>query len=199
MSSAILYAIISILLGLVLLLFGVRFMKLTVAVIGFLIGAGLTSALLASSGWDQNIVTLVALAGGITLASIAFWFYEIAITLSMAYFFGNLVYAIALSSQLQHMTALIIAIVVGVIAFVLLRAINIVEMLFAAVTSFQGANAIVVGVYVLLYADKLAVAESNAYAVVITASGLWLIAWIVLAVLGFMYQLSAYKTTTPTT
>jgi len=72
MSSAIIFAIVSIALGLVLLLFGVRFMKLTIAIIGFLIGAGITNTLLTSSGWDPSIITLVAIAGGIAVASVAF-------------------------------------------------------------------------------------------------------------------------------
>lgn len=193
MGSAILYACVSIALGLMLLLFGVRFMKLAVAVVGFLIGAGLTNTLLASSGWNQAVVTIVAIAGGITLASIAFWFYEIAITLSMAYFFGNLAYAVATSANQEHTAAFVIAIAVGVIAFMLLRAIKVVDKIFALITSIQGANAIVLGIYVLLYSDKLAAAQANGYVLVMDASGIWLIGWIVLAILGFIYQISTHK------
>lgn len=195
MGSAIAYACISIALGLVLLLFGVRFMKLTVAVLGFLIGAGITSALLASSGWDSSVITIVAIAGGIAIASVAFWFYEVAITLSIAYFFGNLAYAIAISANQEHTAALVIAIAVGVVGFILLRAINVVDKIFALITSVQGANSIVVGIYVLLYADKLATAQSNGYVLVMDSSVVWLIGWVVLAVLGFIYQVSTHKTT----
>lgn len=193
MGSAIVYACVSIALGLVLLLFGVRFMKLTVAVIGFLIGAGLTNALLSSSGWDPSVITIVSIAGGIALASVAFWFYEVAITLSIAYFFGNLAYAIAISANQEHTAALVIAIAVGVIGFFLLRAINVVDKLFALITSVQGANSIVAGIYVLLYADKLATVQANGYVAVMDASGIWLIGWAVLAVLGFIYQVSTHK------
>ncbi len=198
MSSAIVYACISIGLGLVLLLFGMRFMKLTIAIIGFLIGAGITNTLLASSGWDSSLITIVAIAGGIALASVAFWFYEFAITLSIAYFFGNLAYALAVSANQEHTVALVIAIVVGVVGFILLRAINVVDKLFALITSVQGANSIVIGIYVLLYADKLAAAQANGYVTAMNASGIWLIGWVVLAVLGFIYQVSTYKVPTNT-
>lgn len=193
MSSAIIFAIVSIALGLVLLLFGVRFMKLTIAIIGFLIGAGITNTLLTSSGWDPSVITLVAIAAGIAVASVAFWFYELAITLSIAYFFGNLAYAVAISMSQEHTVALVIAIAVGVIGFFLLRAINVVDKLFALITSVQGANSIVAGIYVLLYADKLTAVQANGYVAVMNASGLWLAGWVVLAVLGFIYQISTHK------
>lgn len=196
MDSVILYACISLILGLVLTFFGLRFMKATVAVVGFLIGLGIVYALLANSGWDQLVITLVAIAGGILVASAAFWFYQTAITLSIAYFFGHLAYTIAHTASSNYTMALVVGIAVGVIGFFLLRAIDVVDKIFAFMTAFQGASAIVTGAYLFMYPSAFSAVQSNNYSITFATSAFWLVAWAALAITGFMYQVSSHRART---
>lgn len=54
------------------------------AVVGFLIGASLMHAVLSRTSWSQPIMDLTSLAAGIAITPVAFWFYEVTITLSIS-------------------------------------------------------------------------------------------------------------------
>ena len=67
------------------------------------------------------------------------------------------------------------ALVIVVVGFIVLYAVKVVSMLFALMTSVQGANATLAGIYVFAYPSAFMTIQSNAYATVMSAGGLWLL------------------------
>lgn len=197
MEAAILYASVSIIAGLVLLLFGVRFMKVAVSIVGFLAGYWIVSGILASFGWSTTLVVVIALAAGTILAAYAFKFYTIAIRFSIAYFIGSLAYSIMQLTSAGGGTAFLVAVAVTAVAYILLEYVQFVELLFACITSTLGASLIVAGAYVLLVPGDLVIIKSHSMDIVAQAAGWWLIAWLALTIAGFSYQRRLFKKPEP--
>jgi len=186
MEAAVLYASVSIIAGLALLLFGTKFMKAAVTIVGFLAGYWIVSGILGSFGWTTFLVVALALSAGTIVAAYAFKFYLIAIRFSIAYFIGSFVYSIVLLTNAS-----------GGIAYILLEYVQFVELLFACITSTQGASLIVAGAYVLLVPGDLVIVKSQSMDIVATAAGWWLIAWLALTIAGFSYQRRSFKKPEP--
>jgi len=197
MEAAVLYASVSIIAGLVLLLLGTKFMKAAVTIVGFLAGYWIVSGILASFGWSTFMVVLLALTAGTILAAYAFKFYLIAIRFSIAYFIGSFVYSIILLTNVSGGVAFLVGVAVAAFAYILLEYVQFVELLFACITSTQGASLIVAGAYVLLVPSDLVIVKSQSMDIVATAAGWWLIAWLALTIAGFSYQRRSFKKPEP--
>lgn len=192
-SSVIIFTVINLLIGAVLLFFGLKFMKFTVGLIGFLIGFTVANSLLTNVAWDSFIVLLISIAIGILVAAIAFGFYKFVVTLSIALFFGNLVYAIAFAAGTGVIGALIAAAIVGVLVFVLVHFLKIVDTLFAISTALQGSALILTAVYVFMNPELYAAAnETQSVNLMLTLAGWWFVAWIGLAAVGAFFQLAGH-------
>jgi hypothetical protein len=183
MDQSLIYAIGSIGIGALLLFFGLRLMKVAVAVVGFLIGFSLVGWLLSTVSWDGWLVLALQVVGGLAVAAVAFSFYRFAVALSIAFMVGNVAHGIATSVGQNPLEALIISVIIGVVVFIIVQLLKVVDILFAAATSLQGASSVVYGVYALLHP-----AITTQAIAVLTLEWWWLLVWIVLAICGFAFQ-----------
>ena len=191
-SSIIIFAMINLLVGAVLLFFGLKLMKFAVSLIGFLIGYSISAPLVSSLGADATLSTVIAIIIGIAVGALAFGFYKFAITLSIAFFFGNLMYALLLALNLGETASLIIAVITGVATYALIYQLKVLDVLFAIVTSVQGASLIVVAVYALLNPANASVFDTPAMSFILSVSGWWFVAWLSLAIMGGIVQLGRH-------
>ncbi len=189
MEQAIVYAIIQGIIGLGLLLFGLRLMKFAVSLIGFLIGMTIGPVLVQILHISPDLTTLLSIVAGVICAIVAFRFYRFIVTLSIAFFFGNLAYVIAQSSGAHFPWGILVGIAVGLFVFFLVRSLKLVDVFFAVTTSAQGAGGIVAALYILFNPAHLESIQSHSSAVAANAGGIWIIAWIITAIAGFSYQL----------
>ena len=183
------FAAISGAIGVILLFFGLRLMKLAVALIGFLVGAFLSQLVAGMLGVPNEIDWIIAIVGGLLVALIAFAFYRFAITLSIAYFFANLVYAVAVSMGIEPVWASVIMLAAGVALFVIVSALKLVDGFFAFVSAAQGASLLVIVAFVLLTSAELATLNASSISMVISLGGWWLISAVCLTIAGFAIQL----------
>lgn len=194
MESILIPVIVQIVIGIVLLFFGLRFMKFVVSLFGFIIGYSVVSAATVSGGWPVWLGVLAAILIGLLLAGIAYRFYRLAIVVSVAYLLGTILYAALLSLQLPEAVAGIIAIVAGILAIALLYKVKFVEVLFAVSTSIQGAGLVVAGIYALV-TPGIFVHDPSVTTVLLAASGWWLLIWAIVAALGLTTQLAGFAST----
>ena len=188
MEHAYMYAVIELVIGLGLLFFGLRLIKISVAIFGFLFGYMITMMLLS----DFDITPLLMLGGvavGVLCAAIAFRFYAFATSLVIAFFAGNLAYAAASYYDLDAVWTALLTGGSGLLVFAVARALKIVEAVFAFATSVQGASAVIAAIYIFLYPGRLEFMQQHSVSVLLGASGMWLILWAVVAAGGFISQL----------
>ncbi len=188
MEQAYMYAAIELAIGLGLLFFGLRLIKFSVAIFGFLFGYTLTMILLS----DMEVTPLPMLgsvAVGVLCAAVAFRFYTFATTLVIAFFVGNLAYAAASYYTLDAVWITLVTVGSGLLAFVVVRALKAVEVVFALATSVQGASAVVAAAFIFLHPARLEFMQQHSAGVLFAASGWWLAAWAVVAAAGFVSQL----------
>lgn len=183
------FAAISGAIGVILLFFGLRLMKLAVALIGFLVGAFLAQLLAGMLGVPNEIDWIIAIVGGLFVALIAFAFYRFAVTLSIAFFFANLVYAVAVSMGIESVWASVIMLAAGVALFVIVSALKLVDGFFAFVTAAQGASLLVIVAFVLLTSADLDTLNASSISMVISLGGWWLVSAACLTIAGFATQL----------
>ncbi len=105
-------------------------MKIAVSALGFLIGLAIGPVLVQTLHLSQDLATILTIVIAIICAVVAFRFYTFVVTLSIAFFFGNLAYVIAAASGAQMLWALVLAVIVGLFAFALVRALKLVDVFF---------------------------------------------------------------------
>lgn len=195
MESVYLYAAVHGIVGLLLLFFGLRLMKVSIAIIGFVIGFSLVGALSALVSFPDWVEWALAVIGGLILGSIAFAFYRVAVSIAIAFSFGHMAFAVAQSFDATWLSAWGIAAVAGVVTFFLVRALHLVEGLFALSTAIQGASGVVAAVYVLFFANQLQAVQTHGLEIIASASLWWVLAWLVVAGVGFTVQLRHHLAT----
>jgi uncharacterized protein (DUF697 family) len=191
--DGVLYTILLIFIGIVLLFFGLKLMKIAVTIMGFILGFSITSSLIAPLQWPELTVTLIAIGVGILLATVAFAFYKFAITTTIALFFANFTFTIAQSLGQGATESLILAFIVGILAFIAVVALRLVDVLFALSTSAQGAYLVVVAVYAALHSTQLDTVQQTGLTGVSQAAWLWGLGWLVVTLIGFVFQLKGHK------
>jgi hypothetical protein len=193
MDQAIIYIIILLLLGALLLFFGLRIMKIAVAIIGFLFGYAFVSSLGLQNGWDPTLTLMGSLAAGLLVGVIAFAFYRIAVGVNIALFIANIGYSVVISNGVDAGISLIIAIIIGVLAFVVIHSLKIVDALFAVAAALQGASLVVAAVLTLLDTTLLGGLQTNPTGIILQAPVWWIIGWIALAAVGAVYQIRQHQ------
>lgn len=188
MEYAYIYAAIELILGLVLLFFGLRFIKVSVAIVGFLFGYAMTMLALLDFQTTLLITTIGVIVGALC-AVMAFRFYIFAMSLVIAFFAGNLAYAIATVYHLDVVLTTALTVGVGLLAFIVVRVFKIVEAMFVFATSVQGASAVVAAVFIFLHPGRVEFMQQHSVSVLFGVSGWWLAVWGAVALAGFVSQL----------
>lgn len=183
------YLIVNSVIGLLLLLFGLKLMKFAVALMGFVLGFSLISSLIAPFTWPDWMLWVIPIAAGIALAAVAFAFYRFAVTLSIALFFVNFSYGVAHSLGQGTTESWAIAIIVGLVVFFLVFALKLVDVFFALTTAAQGASLLLMVLYSLVFSVSIGLFQGYESVRVESYDWLWLIGWIGLAAVGFFFQL----------
>ena len=187
------YLIVNSIIGVLLLLFGLKLMKFAVALMGFVLGYSLLSALIATTSWPEWIMIAIPLAAGIALAAVAFAFYKFAVTLSISLFFVNLAYGVASSFGQGTTESWIIAIIVGIVVFLVVAGLRLVDAFFALTTSAQGASLLLMVLYSLVFSAQVGFLQGYERVRVDSYEWLWIVGWVVLTAVGFVFQLRGHK------
>ncbi len=193
MDQSLLFTIVSLLLGLVLLFFGLKLAKIAVAILGFLFGYALASNFGMVYAWDPTQTLIAAVALGVLLALVAFSFYRIAVGISIALFCANFIYSLVLSSGVDPTVSLIVGLVTAVAAFIVVQIGRVVDILFAIATSLQGAALVIASSIVLLGGAAVNSLQSNTMAIILQAQGWWSLGWIVLSLVGIAFQIRSLR------
>ncbi len=185
-AAAMLGGAFSIVIGLLSCFFGYRFFRIVLALLGFVVGFGIGTALIAS---DQVVLeVIVGLIGGLIGAIIFYFLYVIGIIIAGAMLGGVVAQTLLLSLGVNDNTILLIGLVVGLIigafvAFVLNKWMIVVS------TAFNGAAAILYGA-ALIFPGLLVFNPDNSIRL---ESPLVVIAWLLLGAIGAAYQISIYR------
>ncbi len=193
METGILSIILTLLIGLVLLFFGLKFMKLAVTLMGFVIGYAITPSLLAGFALAEPTIFVLSLVVAIVCAILAFSFYKFAITATIALFFFYFTYEFAQSLNQVASVSWIFALMVGVLAFIVVAALKLVDVFFALTTAAQGSNLLMTLAYSFFGAASPVLAQGFNFAAAGAYTWLWLLGWILLTAIGFVFQLSGHR------
>jgi hypothetical protein len=90
-----------------------------------------------------------------------------------------------------NVIAFVVGLVVAVIVAVLTLVLNLQKWVIIALTSFAGSTALFTSLLLFVGRIELADLGSNPVQAVISDSFIWLIAWIVVAVIGFVTQVGS--------
>ncbi len=187
------YLIVNSIIGVLLLLFGLKLMKFAVALMGFVLGYSLLSALIATTSWPEWVMIAIPLAAGIALAAVAFEFYKFAVTLSISLFFVNLAYGVASSLGQGAAESWIIAGIVGIVIFLVVAGLRLVDAFFALTTSAQGASLLLMVLYSLVLSAQVGFLQGYESVRVDSYEWIWIVGWVVLTAIGFVFQLRGHK------
>lgn len=196
MDQSLIYALVGIGIGALLLFFGLRLMKVAVAIVGFLIGFSIAGWLLSNVAWDSWVEFALQVLGGLIAGSVAFSFYRFAVSLSIAFMAGNTLLSIVTGLGVGSPESLIIAGIVGVIVFFIAQFLKVVDVFFAVATSLQGASLVVYGAYLLFHPSSFSTLNTlDASYTVVGLAWWWGVLWVVLAVSGLLFQLQSHRAT----
>jgi hypothetical protein len=173
---------------------GYRFFRILIAIWGFFagfeLGASGMSALFGqgflgtTTGWVLGFVI------GVVIALLAYFFYYIAVVLlgaSVGYSIGTgLMAAIGLNPS--GFISVIVGIVVAVVLALIILLFNLPKLLIMLFTAIGGAAAILTGVLILFGQIHVAGLQYGIAVADLKASWFWSIAWLALAILGFVTQ-----------
>jgi hypothetical protein len=188
--------IVAILLGLILLFSGYRFFLFLLPIwgffAGFALGAG-TVTLIFGDGFLATVTGWVSgLVAGLVFGLLSYLFYIVGVAFvagSVGYALGaGVVFAILANA---NVIAFVVGLVVAVIVAVLTLVLNLQKWVIIALTSFAGSTALFTSLLLFVGRIELADLGTNPVQAVISDSFIWLIAWIVVAVIGFVTQVGS--------
>lgn len=188
MNSFYIVAIANIALGILLLFFGLKFMRLAIGAFGALLGFWLGSVLINLLSWNATVELIILLIIAIVLAVLAFRFYKFLVRASIAITAFSIVYAILTELGMAVIASLTLAILVAVIVFLAIKTFHLIDLLFIFVTASNGAGYILSGLVLLLWPAKTSILAHGQLYALMEQSPLWIIAWVLLAVAGITYQ-----------
>jgi Domain of unknown function (DUF4203) len=183
----------AVLFGLALLFAGYRFFLLLIPFWGFFAGFAIGAAAVTALFGDQFLATITGwVAGfilGIGFAIFSYFFYIIGIAIlsgSIGYAIGStLVFPLLPNADLL---ALIIGLVTAIIIAGITLGFNLQRWAIILLTSIGGASTLVAGVLVIFGGIDVADFVGDAITPTLTHSYIWLVVWIVLAVVGVLSQ-----------
>ena len=191
-------AILALIIGILALAAGYRLFLLLLPIWGFFAGFAMgahATALLFGTGFLATVTSwIIGFVAGLIFAVLSYLIYIVGVALLSAAF-G---YFLAAGLVLLFLEPGLIVTLVGlagavVMAFVVL-AFNIQKPVLEFITSFGGATAVLTGVLLLLGHIPLESLGENPVRLVLQDSIFWLIAWFVLGIIGFGYQIYSNRT-----
>ena len=203
MWQILLFSIIALGIGLVLLLWGFRAFLVLLPIFGFFagfwLGAHAISAIF-GGGFLADVTGFVAgVVIGLILAVFSYLFYAIGIAIvaaAIGYGLGaGLMQAIGLEAW---WIVVPVGIVLAIVVLVLTFAFNLQEYVITVLTAIAGANAILLAMLTLIGRVSLAEIQGAGSTIlpVLQDSWFWLLVWILLAIVGVVYQLRSNQTYT---
>jgi hypothetical protein len=196
--QTILIAVLSFLIGVLLLLYGYRIFHMMLPVWGFLAGFWLgadLAALVLGEGFLGTIAGwVVGFAIGSVFAALAHFYHEVQIGVVGAvigYAIGSgLLEALGLGPGIfSFLAGLVVAVIVAALFYVL----EIKRIVITAATAAAGANGVLLAVLLLIRRIPLETVQASGSPVqaVLRDSWFWLLVWLAVGVLGYFYQLRA--------
>jgi hypothetical protein len=187
--------ILALVIGIALCLVGYRAFRILIVIWGFFAGFLLMlQAVVDASGGRVSIEGLViAFVVGLILAVLAYYLYVAAVLIlsaSVGLWVGvGLMMALGFSN---HSTAaLIVGFVLAFALAVLAFALNLTKFLLVSGTSLAGACSIIIGILLLLKKITLESLSLGMVGTIISHSQVWSSAWLVIAIVGIIVQLSS--------
>ena len=187
--------ILALVIGIALCFVGYRAFRILIAIWGFFAGFLLMlQAVVDASGGRVSIEGLaIAFVVGLILAVLAYYLYVAAVLIlsaSVGLWVGiGLMMALGFSN---HSTAaLIVGLVLAFALAVLAFALNLTKFLLVSGTSLAGACSIIVGILLLLKKITLEPQSLGMVGAIISHSQVWSSAWLVIAIIGIVVQLSS--------
>ncbi len=181
-------AIANIGLGILLLFFGLRFMKLAIGALGALSGFWLGSILVSQLNWNGAIEFVLLMGTVVLLASVAVRFYKFLVRASISLTIFSILYAVGIELGVSIIASLILALLAAIIAFVAIKALHLIDLLFVFATATNGAGYLLSGIALLLNPTNISVLNHGQLHALMNQSPFWIIAWVVLAIAGMSYQ-----------
>ncbi len=177
-------------LGVVLLFFGARLMKLALTLYGALLGLWLTGWLAEHFHWSGGVEALVIIAGAALGAILFYGFYKFLIKVAVAFFVFNFAYSVCLALGTGAVAGFVLAALAGVLAYLLMHKYDVVTKVFIVMSSLQGATALITGISMLTHSGTTAedILTGNPY-VALQNSEWGFLAALVIALVGISVQL----------
>jgi hypothetical protein len=190
----ILIALVSLLIGLTLLLYGYRVFHMMLPIWGFIsgfwLGASLTALVLGTGFLGTIAGWVVGFIIGSISAGLAHFFHELhlgVVAATLGYAIGSgLLTALGLGpGLLSFLAGVALAFVVAALFYIL----DLKKVVITAVTAVSGGDFVLLGI--LLFIGRVSLESlrtGDAVEPVLRDSWFWLIAWLALAIIGFTYQ-----------
>ena len=194
--ETIIVAFVAIVVGAAVLLFGYKLFRILLPILGFIIGvvAGIEFIdLLLGTGFFRDVLGIVVgVFFGLVLAVIAYFWWYIGVIIAIA----GMGYAIGYSilpafgiDDLEFVSFLIGA--VAAVAFAVSAVVlGLPPLIVIVLSSLWGAGAVLAGILLLLGDIQLEGIGHGAVQAVVGVSLLWLIVWLVLAIVGMAFQMA---------
>jgi hypothetical protein len=163
---------------------------------GFLLGAQAVAYVTNSTTLATPTAWVVGLLAGIVLAALSYAIYAVAVATlgaSVGYLLGaSLMTALGFGSQvyLTFFVGILVALLFGILILLL----NLARVLIIINTALGGASALVLGALVGLGQIPVLALNTNLLGTFLQHSPAWGVVWLVLAVCGFLFQLSNTRT-----
>lgn len=117
----------SIVIGLILCIFGLRLMKLLSAVVGLLIGVGIGAVIVAVAGLEGTVSLAVILGCGVLMALLSFFLRRVGAFISVfCYVFAALMAVLPKESMIFSIVAAVVALILAIVAAIYLEPIVVV-------------------------------------------------------------------------
>jgi hypothetical protein len=195
--NVLIIGILAILIGLAFCFAGYRFFRLLIAIWGFFAGFMLASQAVAASAGGHVLVSVVgvviAVIVGLIAAALAYFLYVAAVAIlgaSVGFWLGTgLMTAFGYSSH--SAPALFVGVLLAAVLVLIILAWNLTKLLIIISTSLGGASTVIAGVLLLLGSIPLDALSVGIVGAIIRSSPLWSLAWLALAVVGIVVQLSS--------
>lgn len=189
--------ILALVIGIALCFAGYRAFRALIAVWGFFAGFLLTAQAIGVYSGGHFLVSLgglaIAFIVGLLLAALAYYLYVAAVVIlsaSVGFWVGTgLMMALGYGN---HSTPALIAGLIFAIALALFAlALDLTRLLIVISTSLGGASSMIAGILLLLKVIPLEALSFGMVGAIISGSQRWGLAWLVLAIIGIIVQLSS--------
>lgn len=186
---------IALIIGVLFCFAGYRLFRIIMAIWGFLLGFFIGMQIITSFMGSDTLATVLAwstgLLLGLAIAILAYALYAAAMTLlgaSIGYIVGTGLMA-GLGLGNQTMLVVIVGVVLAILFAILIVALDLARLLIVGNTAMGGAAAIVVGILLLATLIPADLLHFDQLLNLIKASPGWLLLWLLLAIVGGIFQL----------